>query len=162
MRLLRRCFGTLAALLLLASAAWAESRPYVVIVGVNDYADKVIKPRAHAEDDAKALYDLLVDHRGLVVTLWASDALDEDELAEAGIAEVERALAVLGRIGAEGMDLRGVPSSDPDLVAHSTVAMVEAMAAFRSTFFGARKPSRDAIVDELTQAVLHGFLHRTP
>ena len=59
MRLLRRCFGTLAALLLLASAAWAESRPYVVIVGVNDYADKVITPRAHAEDDAKALYDLL-------------------------------------------------------------------------------------------------------
>jgi hypothetical protein len=40
--------------------------------------------------------------------------------------------------------------------------MVAAMAAFRSTFFGPRKPSRDAIVDELTQAILHGFLHRTP
>ncbi len=109
-----------------------------------------------------ALYDLLVDHRGLVVTLWASDALSEEELAEAGIADVERALAVLGRISAEGMDIRGVPSDDPDLTAHSTVAMVAAMAAFRSTFFGPRKPSRDAIVDELTQAILHGFLHRTP
>ena len=37
------------------------SRPFVVIVGVSDYADKDIKPRAHAEDDAKALYDVLTD-----------------------------------------------------------------------------------------------------
>ena len=34
------------------------SRAYVVLVGVSDYADKAIKPRKHAEDDAKALYDL--------------------------------------------------------------------------------------------------------
>ena len=109
-----------------------------------------------------ALYDLLVDHRGLVVTLWASDALSDEELAQAGIADIERALAVLGRISAEGMDIRGVPSTDPDLTAHSTVALVAAMAAFRSSFFGAKRPPRDAIVDELTQAILHGFLHRTP
>ncbi|MGI8333061.1 TetR/AcrR family transcriptional regulator [Actinomadura scrupuli] len=106
------------------------------------------------------LYDLFVEHRGLVMTLWALDALGEDELAEAGIADVERALAVLGRISAEGVDLRGLRSSHPDLAAHSTVAMIAGMAAFRSSFFGAKPPSRDAIVDELTQAALHGFLHR--
>jgi AcrR family transcriptional regulator len=106
------------------------------------------------------LYDLFVEHRGLVVTLWASDALSQEELAEAGITDVERALAVLGRISAEGMDLRGLQSSHPDLAAHSTVAMVAGMAAFRPSFFGAARPSRDAIVDELTQAILHGFLHR--
>jgi AcrR family transcriptional regulator len=108
------------------------------------------------------LYDLFVGHRGLVVTLWASDALGEDELAEAGIADVERALAVLGRISAEGRHLRGLRSDQPDLAAHSTVAMVAGMAAFRSSFFGSRPPSRKAIVDELTQAALHGFLHREP
>lgn len=32
--------------------------PYVVIVGISNYADKQIKPRPKAEDDAKALYDL--------------------------------------------------------------------------------------------------------
>jgi AcrR family transcriptional regulator len=106
------------------------------------------------------LYDLFVEHRGLVVTLWASDALGEEELAEAGIPDIERALAVLGRISAEGMDIRGMRSSRPDLAAHSTVAMVAGMAAFRSSFFGSRRPPRQAIVDELTQAILHGFLHR--
>jgi C-terminal peptidase prc len=41
------------------------SQPYVVLVGVNDYADKLIKPRKHAEADAKALYDVLTDKKYL-------------------------------------------------------------------------------------------------
>ena len=106
------------------------------------------------------LYDLFVEHRGLVMTLWASDSLSEEELVDAGIADIERALAVLGRISAEGMAIRGTRSSHPDLAAHSTVAMIAGMAAFRSTFFGAKQPPRKAIVEELTQAILHGFLHR--
>ena len=106
------------------------------------------------------LYDVFVNHRGLVATLLASEALSEEEMAEAGIADIRRALAVLGQISAEGMDIRGMRSSPPDLAAHSTVAMVAGMAAFRSTFFGAKPPSRAAIVEELAQLVLHGFLHR--
>ena len=90
------------------------------------------------------LYDLFVEHRGLVLTLWASDSMSEEELAEAGIADINRALTVLGRIGAEGMDIRGMRSARSDLVARSTVAMIAGMAAFRSTFFGARRPSRKA------------------
>jgi AcrR family transcriptional regulator len=106
------------------------------------------------------LYDLFVEHRGLVMTLWASDAMSEEEMADAGIADVERALAVLGQISAEGMDRKGMHRADPDLTAHSTVAMIAGMAAFRPAFFGAQRPPRDVIVAELTQAVLHGFLHR--
>src|SRR5262249_32321580 len=34
---------------------------YAVLVGVSQYSDKQIKPRPHAEDDAKALYDLLMN-----------------------------------------------------------------------------------------------------
>ena len=106
------------------------------------------------------LYDVFVEHRGLVVTLLASEALSEEEMADAGIADIRRALALLGRISAEGMDIRGMRSSHPDLAAHSTVAMIAGMAALRSTFFGTKPPSREAIVEELTQAILHGFLHR--
>ena len=58
------------------------------------------------------------------------------------------------------MDIRGMRSGQSDLVARSTVAMIAGMAVFRSTFFGGKRPSRKAIVDELTQAILHGFLHR--
>jgi AcrR family transcriptional regulator len=106
------------------------------------------------------LYDVLVGHQGLLLTLVASDGLSEDEIEAAGIADIRRALSVLGQISAEGMSLRGMRSDQPDLPAHSTVAMIVGMVALRSTFFGSRPPSREAIIDELVQATLHGFLHR--
>jgi AcrR family transcriptional regulator len=158
--LLFRSFGSKAAL-------FREALVVPFTTFVDDFSEtwRSVVPSETDEDELAGrfvgqLYDLFVDHRGLVVTLWASDALSEDELTEAGIADVERALAVLGRISAEGRDLRGIRPDHPDLAAHSTVAMVAGMAAFRSSFFGARPPSRKAIVDELTQAALHGFLHR--
>lgn len=106
------------------------------------------------------LYDLFVEHRGLVVTLLAADVLSEEEMADTGIADIRRALAVLGQISTEGKDIRGLQSSEQDLAAYSTVAMIAGMAALRSVYFGTRQPSREAIVEELTQAILHGFLHR--
>ena len=106
------------------------------------------------------LYDVLVEHRGLLLTLVASDGLSEEEIEGAGIADIRRALTVLSQISAEGMHIRGMRSSQPDLPAHSTVAMIVGMVAMRSTFYGAKPPSREAIVDELVQATLHGFLHR--
>jgi AcrR family transcriptional regulator len=106
------------------------------------------------------LYDVFVGHQGLLVTLMTSEALSEEEMAETGIADVRRALTVLGRISAEGMNLRGMRSNHPDLPAHSTVAMIAGMAALRSTYFGTKQPPREVIVEELIQAILHGFLHR--
>jgi AcrR family transcriptional regulator len=106
------------------------------------------------------LYDLLVEHQGLLLTLMSAQALSEEEMAQAGIADIRRALTLLSQIGAEGMRIRGMRSSEPDLPAYSTVSMIAGMAALRSTYFGIEQPSRDAIVDELVQALLHGFLHR--
>jgi AcrR family transcriptional regulator len=106
------------------------------------------------------LYDVFVEHQGLLLTLMAAQALSEEELAETGIADIRHALNVLSQIGAEGMRIRGMRTSNPDLPAHSTVAMIAGMAALRSTYFGSEQPSREAIVDELVHAILHGFLHR--
>jgi AcrR family transcriptional regulator len=106
------------------------------------------------------LYDMLIENRGLLLTLVTADALGANELEDTGITDIRRALKTLGRISAEGMQMRGKRPSQPDLPAHSTVAMIVGMVALRSTFFGARPPSREAIVDELVQAILHGFLHR--
>jgi AcrR family transcriptional regulator len=106
------------------------------------------------------LYDVFVEHQGLLLTLMSSEALSEEEKAEAGIAEVTQALTVLGQISGEGMHLRGLRSDHPDLPAHSTVAMIAGMAALRSTYFGNKPPPREVIVEELVQAILHGFLHR--
>lgn len=106
------------------------------------------------------LYDLFVEHQGLVVTLLASKFLGEEEMAEAGIPDIRRALSVLGQISTDGMDIRGMQSNRPDLAAYSTVSMIAGMAALRATFFGVAQPSREAIIEELTQATLHGFVHR--
>ncbi len=158
--LLFRNFGSKAALFHEALVA-----PFTTFV--DDFAEtwKRVVPEETDEQDLAGrfvgqLYDLFVEHRGLVMTLWASETLGEVELRETGIAEVSGALAILGQISAEGRATRGIASSHPDLAAHSTVAMVAGMAAFGSTFFGPEQPSRAAIVEELTQAALHGFLHR--
>jgi AcrR family transcriptional regulator len=126
--------------------------------------DAVVHEQADEEEMAQRfvgqLYDLFVEHQGLLLTLMAAQTLSEDELAETGIADIRRALTLLSQIGAEGMRIRGMRTSNPDLPAHSTVAMIAGMAALRSTYFGSRPPARQAIVDELVQAILHGFLHR--
>jgi AcrR family transcriptional regulator len=106
------------------------------------------------------LYDLLVEHQGLLLTLVASDGLSDEEMDATGIADVSRAIALLAQISAEGASLRGMHSGTTDLPAHSTVAMIVGMVALRSTFFADKPVSRDTIVDELVQATLHGFLHR--
>ena len=106
------------------------------------------------------LYDVFVEHQGLLLTLMTAESLSDDEKADAGIAEIRRAVTVLGQISAEGMQLRGLRSDHPDLPAHSTVSMIAGMAALRSTYFGSNPPPREVIVEELVQALLHGFLHR--
>ena len=126
---------------------------------------QAVVPEETDEDElarhfVERVYDVVVEHRGLLLTLVASEAFSDEEIADAGIADIRRALGVLGQISVEGMQLRGMHSSQPDLPAHSTMAMIVGMVALRSTFFGTKPPSRDAIVDELVQATLHGFLHR--
>jgi C-terminal peptidase prc len=68
--MLTRLLGALLAVLALNLSVRAEdnggtSQPYVVLVGISNYADKQIKPRPHAEEDAKALYDLFTDPKYL-------------------------------------------------------------------------------------------------
>ena len=107
-----------------------------------------------------SLYDLLVANRGLVSTLIVADSLSAEERADMGLPDISRALSILGRLGAEGVDRLELHSVHHDLAARSSVAMVMGIAAFGGSLFGSRPPSRKAIVEELTQMTLHGFLHR--
>ena len=47
-----------------------------------------------------------------------------------------------------------------ELATRSMLAMVAGMAVFGKAFYGKRPPSRNAIVEELTQAVLYGRVYR--
>ena len=118
------------------------------------------KAEAVGREFLGGLYDLFLENRGLVMTLWGADAMTEDELTETGIADIDRAIAVLAELGRKANDILEIDVTHPDLAARSTVALVAGMAAFGATFFGGIRPPRDVIVEELTQATLHGFLHR--
>jgi hypothetical protein len=65
-------------------------------------------------------------------------------------------------LGGKGFELLGIESDQHHLAACSTVAMVAGMAAFGPTLFGGVTPSRKVVVEELAQATLHGYLHRSP
>jgi AcrR family transcriptional regulator len=107
------------------------------------------------------LFDLFRQNRGIVVMLWSTDAFNRKELAETGIYQIEHELSVLVKLGAAESVKRQVPKiARHDLATRSMVAMVAGMAVFGDAFYGKRPPSRKAIVEELTQSVLYGRLHR--
>jgi AcrR family transcriptional regulator len=157
--LLFRNFGSKAALFREALVV-----PFVDVVDSFHESWPELRGNANEEDVASqlhgSLYDLFVANRGLVMTLLAADALSDEELAEIGIHDIRQAIAVLGRLGSDGVDIKGLGPGHHDLAAQSTVAMIAGMAALGATLFDGRPPSRDAIVEELTQMTLHGFLHR--
>ncbi|MGH7170085.1 MAG: caspase family protein, partial [Gemmataceae bacterium] len=91
--MLTRWLGAVLALGLLALPLRADqpkaeqaktSQPYVVLVGISNYADKQIKPRAHAEDDAKALHELFTNKKYLGVDAAHSRLLLGDSAKVAG------------------------------------------------------------------------------
>lgn len=158
--LLFRHFGSKAALFNEAVVV-----PFLVIVDdLSGRWESIDRGPGSAEEVGRdflgGLYDLFVENRGLVMTLWGADALTPEELDETGIADIDRAIAVLADLGAKANDILGLPAGHQDLAARSTVALVAGMAAFGATFFGGTRPPRDVMVDEITQATLHGFLHR--
>ncbi|HEY3669580.1 MAG TPA: TetR/AcrR family transcriptional regulator [Acidimicrobiia bacterium] len=126
--------------------------------GNNDDLDVEDLSRAFIGD----LFDLFRKNRGLVVMLWAADAQSGSELAEAGVFdEINDELRVLVEIGtAEAVRRQGKALGRQDLATRSTLAMTAGMAVFGESFYGKKAPARKDIVEELTQAVLHGHLHR--
>lgn len=107
------------------------------------------------------LFDLFRENRGLVVMLWAADNQSPKEMVGTGIFEIEKELQVLARLGAVETERRQRhPLYRHDLATRAMFATVAGMAVFGKAFYGNRPPSRKAIVEELTQSVLHGRLHR--
>jgi AcrR family transcriptional regulator len=107
------------------------------------------------------LFDLFRENRGLVVMLWAADSQSPKELAETGIYEIEKELKILAKLGAaETVRRDNLPLHSHDLATRSMLAMVAGMAVFGKAFYGKRPPSRNAIVEELTQSILYGRMYR--
>ena len=100
--LLFRNFGSKAALFREALVV-----PFTSFVDEFSETWRSVVPEETDEEELAAqfvgqLYDLFVENRGLVMTLWGADSLSEEELVDAGIADIDRAIAVLGRHRREG------------------------------------------------------------
>ena len=107
------------------------------------------------------LYDLFRKNRGIVVMMWATDAHSNGELATTGVFdEVGQSLQVLVDLGRAAQSRFGFSVANQDLATRATIAMVAGMAVFGESFYGARRPSRKDIVEEMVQAVVHGHMHR--
>jgi AcrR family transcriptional regulator len=137
---------------------------------VDEFAESSAESSFEIQDDEEAtrqflggLYDLFREHRGLVAMFFAAETMLSSELAESGVLnEVAARLQLLVEIGRKQMRIRhNVVLSRPALTTRVTLSMVAGMATFGPSFYGSRRASRAAIVEELTQAVLHGHQHRS-
>jgi AcrR family transcriptional regulator len=103
------------------------------------------------------LFDLFHTHRGLVTMFWSADVMGESELSESGVlGEVQEQFDALIAFGRSQMRVRHNELPAQHLTTRVTMAMVIGMAAFGESFYGHSRPKRDAIVEELVQAVLYG------
>jgi AcrR family transcriptional regulator len=103
------------------------------------------------------LYDLFKTHRALAAMLFAADVHTESELAATGVLDdVRSRIEKLVTLGEAEMKVRGVAVTSPALATRSTIALIAGMATFGSWFYGRKRPSRAAIINELTQTILYG------
>ena len=105
------------------------------------------------------LFDRFQENRGIVLTLWGTEADTVPELVESGVGdEITQGLRRLIDISTgDAASRRSRSVSDRELSSRTVVAMVAGVALFgQSVFLGRRAPSRDALVDEMVQTILHG------
>jgi AcrR family transcriptional regulator len=109
-----------------------------------------------------SLYEVFHEHRALAAMVFAADALVESEIAESGmIDDVRAALDRYVRFTREQAVAAGT-AMDPaahDLAIRGHMAMVAGVATFGPWYLGKRRPSRKAIIDELTTWVVLRYEH---
>lgn len=83
-------------------AAFGAGQPHVLLIGIGDSKDSQIKPRKHAEDDARALYDLCIskDHLGAPASHVQLLLGKPDRTRPSLAATRANILAALGRLAA--------------------------------------------------------------
>jgi AcrR family transcriptional regulator len=109
-----------------------------------------------------SLYDVFHEHRALAAMVFAADALVESEVAESGmIDDVRDAIDRFVKAAREQAIATGIaiePTAH-ELAIRGHMAMVAGVATFGPWYLGKRRPSRKAIIDELTTWVILRYEH---
>jgi AcrR family transcriptional regulator len=153
--LLFRHFGTKANLFELAVLepfhgfmdAYVESRPEI--------SDGPPPPEVPSRDYIESLYDILTANREMVMALLAARAYEVDLTATP---ELSDALDRLQAMVEVELAQRGLTDVDVPVTIRVTFAMVVALAVFQDWLFPPeRRPSRQRIIDEMVQFMVHGL-----
>jgi len=164
--LLFRKFGSKAAL-------FAEAVLHPMAQFIRDWtAEAPGLPSARSAEDAQRgfierLYSVASEQRGLLLTLFATSVFEPEVLeAGGGGTSIQRALDELvdfteRQLARLGIDVEGF---DVPIASRSVIGMVLAMALFGDWLLpaGRRRPSRAALLDELTRQILYGGFNQRP
>ena len=136
---------------------------------VRDLADSVpfASPWDAQRQFIEGLYTTASAKRGLLLTLFATSVF-EPEVVGAGNAgtSIQDAFDALARLTEKELALAGIEHEPFDVVltSRSVIGMVLAMALFGDWLLpaGRRKPTRAALIDEMTRQVLYGGFNQKP
>jgi AcrR family transcriptional regulator len=159
--LLFRHFGTKAALF-----EEAVVKPFGRFI--NDYVDRWEADSAAnsaeiklTEDYIGGLYDLLREHKHIVVALVATHAYEENldhAVLNSFTAPMERLETLVSNL----TTANHYPNVDPALSIRAIISMIMGWAVLDEWLYkpGKRRPARRRVVNEMTNMLLHGMLHR--
>jgi len=144
----------------------AMVKPFVEVVD-RDIERRLANPRRFEEprEEARALiadmYDVFNKHRALSASLFAADVLTESELAASGVFdEVRQQIDRLVEFGIEEAKSQGaaVTPEAHELATRAMLSMVAGMSTHGGWTYGKRRPSRDAVINEITDWVIARYL----
>lgn len=111
------------------------------------------------------MYNVFREHRALAALVFAADALAESEVAESGaIDDVRAAVDRFVNYAREQAQMGGAVL-DPrthDLAIRGHMAMVAGVATFGPWYFGTRRPSQRAVIQELSEWVWLRYSQPSP
>jgi AcrR family transcriptional regulator len=119
-------------------------------------------PEVPSRNFVAGLYDLLREHRELVMALMAAQAYEAGLAGDAKQAMLSSALDRLQEVVEAEVTSRGFAGLDIPVTIRLTFGMVMAMALLDEWLFppNRRHPSRERIVTEMVGFMVHGLAHR--
>jgi len=140
---------------------------------MRDFAVEMAKLVPFADPEAaqrrfiEELYTRASSQRGLLLTFFATSVFEPEVIAAGGAdISIQDGLDAIARVTEQELALAGIEHQPFDVptTSRSVVGMVIAMALFGDWLLpaGRRKPSRAALLDELTRQVLYGGFNQRP
>lgn len=128
------------------------------------FAPSLEPPEVPSRNYVAGLYDLLREHRELIMALVAAHAYELGVVGKGEGGMLSGALDRLEEVVEAEVSRRGFNGVDIPVAIRATFGMVMAMAVLDDWLFppDRRRPGRDRIVNEMVAFMVHGLAHRPP